>query len=147
MKPLVFLLLLAPLSLRADDAEIFPPQSIPADRYEAMTQRSPFVLPTDEEPAVVATWASDFQIVSILKRGEAFVVLAKKVSTGERMPIRTEPNPQGLRLVTLQMSPDPREVSAVIALGDAEGTITYDPALLAQMPHPSASGNPALKSE
>lgn len=145
MRSLLFLLLLTSLPLRADEAEIFPPQPIPADRFEAMTRRSPFVLPTDEEPAPVSTWVSDFQIVSILKRGEEFIVLARKVSTGERLPIRTRPDPNGLRLVSLQMSADPREVSAVIALGEAEGTIAYDPALLAQMPNPSASGNPALK--
>jgi len=134
-------------ALRAAD-EPFPPAPIPPDRYEPILKRSPFVLPTREEETRVETnWASDFQIVSILKSGEDLVVLAKKVSTGERIPIRTQENAMGIRLLKLQMSPDPREVTALIATGDSEGTIGYDPALLSSLPSPSATDNPALKPE
>ncbi len=150
MKRLIAITILASLSgylWAEEDAEVFPPELIPPDRYEVMRKRSPFVLPTQEEPQVTATWSSDFQIVSILKSGDEWVVLAKSVSTGERMPIRTQANAQGIRLLSLQMSADPREVSALIALGDVEGTIAYDPALLSSIPSPSAAGNPALKSE
>jgi len=142
-------LLLGLLPLRADEeAEPFPPEAIAPDRYEAIMKRSPFVLPThEEETRVETTWASDFQIVSILKSGEDLMVLARKVSTGERVPIRTRENALGIRLVKLRMSPDPREVSALIAMGDVEGTIGYDPALLSSIPTPSAADNPALKPE
>jgi len=146
----IFFLVLGcgPMNLRAqDDEEAFPPKPIPPDRYETMMKRSPFVLPTVEEPQVAATWASDYQIVSILRIGDEFVVLAKKQSTNERIPIRAKENAQGIRLVKLQMSPDPREVSAVLEMSGAEGTIQYDPSILSGMPNPVAAGNPALKSE
>ncbi len=134
--------------LRAQDDDVFPPPPIPPDRYEAMMKRSPFVLPTPEEKVEVsATWASDYQIVSILKIGDEFVVLAKKLSTNERIPIRTTENIQGIRLVNLRMSSNPREVSALLERDGAEGAIQYDPAILSGMPNSVAEGNPALKSE
>lgn len=142
------LLLLAPGVLLGDDpAEVFPPQGVAPDRYDAMACRSPFVLPTQEETAVEAGWASDFQIVSLLKSGDEYVVFAKKISTDERMVIRSRENAHGLRLLKLQMSNNPREVSALIALGEAEGSIEYDPALLSTAPAPAPADHPALKSE
>jgi len=132
-----------------DDAEPFPPEAIEPSRYGAMMKRSPFVLPTVEEVKTEAAhdWASDYKIVSILRIEGESVVLAKKLSTSERIPIRTESNAQGIRLLNLQMSSDPREVSAVIEMGGHEGTIQYDPSILSGIPTLPASGNPALKPE
>lgn len=134
--PFLLLALLAALgNLRAQtDEDPFPPPPIPPDRYDAMMKRSPFVLPTVEEETVSVGWTSDYQIVSVLRTGDEFVVLAKKLSTNEHIPIRTKENIQGIRLVDLQMSPDPREVSATIELGGAEGTIQYAPSILSGVP-------------
>jgi hypothetical protein len=145
----VCLLALASMNLRAqDDDEVFPPQSIPADRYEFMMRRSPFVLPTREaEKPTAPNWTSDYQIVSVLKIGGEAVVLARKLSTNERIPIQAKENAQGIRLISLQMSPDPREVFAVLEMNGAEGTIQYDPSILSGLPRSVAPDNPAIKSE
>ena len=153
MRSLTVLLIfgvLAGSDLRAQsEDEVFPPKPIPADRYEAMMKRSPFVLPTVEEVTIEATadWASDFQIVSVMQIAGEPVILTRRLSTDERIPIRLKPNAHGIRLINLRMSPDPREVSAVIEMGEAEGTIQYDPAILSGVPTSVAPGNPALQSE
>lgn len=154
MKSLIAIFLLGTLFglgiLQAQSAdESFPPKAIPPNRYEGMMKRSPFVLPTVEEvkAEVVANWTNDYQIVSILQIGGESVVLAKKLSTSERIPIRAKENAQGIRLLNLQMSSDPREVSAIIEMGGSEGTIKYDPSILSGIPASVAPGNPALKLE
>ena len=146
---LSFAVTLGSAALRAqDDDAVFPPAPIPPERYEIMMQRSPFVLPTVEVHTEVTTnWASDFQIVSLLKVEGEYVVFAKKISTGERIRIRREDNAQGMRLVKIQMSSDPREVSALLEMGGVEGTIQYAPEILSGLPTPMATGNPALISE
>jgi hypothetical protein len=146
---LTFAVTISAMPLRAqDDDTVFPPTPIPPERYEIMMQRSPFVLPTAEiHTEVTTTWASDFQIVSLLKVENDYVVFAKKISTDERIRIRREDNAQGIRLVEIQMSSDPREVSAVLEMGGVEGTIQYDPEILSGLPTPMATGNPALISE
>lgn len=132
--------------LLAEEEEPFPPQPIPESRYEKMMERSPFVLPTMATVEVTPDWTSDFHIVSVISLGDKSVVLARKVSTDERFPIRSEENAQGMRLVELNMSPDPSQVSAVIEMGGNEGTITYDPANLSDNPRSELSDNPALKN-
>lgn len=130
--------------------EPFPPRSLPADRYEGMMARSPFVLPTAPvaAPVVVAPeWTNDFRIVSVLTLGEESVVLARKISTDERIAIRRESNAQGIRLVELTMSPDPHNVSARIEMNGNEGTITYDESILSNVPRSVAPDNPALLTE
>ncbi len=144
---LLSLLLLSACVVVAQE-EVFPPEAISPERYAAMKERSPFVLPTkEEEPKPAATWSSDYQIVSVLKLGAEQMVLVKQASSGKRIPIRAKENAYGLRLVELRLSANPSEVSAVIALGESEGEIRYDPAILSALPRPSATDNPALKSE
>ncbi len=145
---LAWFISLGSLRAQTDDAP-FPPEAILPDRYEGMMKRSPFVLPTAEETKseVAENWASDYQIVSVLQVGGESVVLAKKLSTGERLPIRSKSNAQGIRLLNLQMSSNPREVSAVIEMDGSEGTIQYDPSILSGLPTSVVPGNPALKSE
>jgi hypothetical protein len=141
--------LLAGVSWVHAQEEPFPPQAYPTSRYNEMKHRSPFVLPTAPVAEVVVTtnWTSDYCIVSVVKIGDESVVQAKKVSTGERFPIRAQANAQGFSLVTLSMSPDPRQVSAVIKMGDQEGTIQYDEAFLSTLPRSVVPDNPALKAE
>ncbi len=144
----VILFLLAAGATFAQEAEPFPPVAFPPERYDAMRQRSPFVLPTFEDHVEVhSEWTSDYRIVSVLQMGDESVVLATKISTGERIPIRAKDNHLGMRLVSIQLSPNPRNVSAVIEMGGQEGTITYDDSVLSQVPSPMAPNNPAVISE
>lgn len=149
MKKVLFLICLASPALRAQE-EPFPPHAIPPERYEKMAQRSPFVLPTVTAPPVetqAPDWTSDFRIVSVLALGEESVVLVRKLSSGERLPLRRQANSLGMRLVELKMSPDPRNVSAVIELDGNQGSIIYDDSILSGIPTSVVPGNPALKSE
>jgi hypothetical protein len=128
--------------------EPFPPVAYPAERYQSMKERSPFVLPTFATHVEVHTeWTTDYRIVSVLQLGEESIVLAKKVSTNERIPIRAKDNHLGIRLVSVQISPDPNNVSAVIEMGGQEGTIRYDESILSQTPRPASPINPAILSE
>lgn len=149
MKRLVcFLSLLAIPQLPAQDDEPFPPEAFAPDRYESMRQRSPFIYPSFEENVqVTVDWTNDFRIVSVMRLGDESVVLAKKVSTDERIPIRTQENALGIRLVELKMSTDPHNVSALIEMGGQEGTIVYDESILSEVPRSVAPDNPALKAE
>ena len=91
----LLLLTLSSSALVAQDAEPFPPEAYLADRYNTMKARSPFVLPSFAEevaPPVAADWTSDFRIVSVLQLGSDSMVLAKKLSTDERIPIRPSRN-------------------------------------------------------
>jgi hypothetical protein len=92
-------------------------------------------------------WTSDFRIVSVLTLGDESVVLAKKVSTDERITIRRQANALGIRLVEVSLSPDPHNVSARIEMGGNEGTITYDETILSNVPRSVAPDNPALLNE
>ena len=135
------------LSADIDDAS-FPPVAYPVERYEAMMKRSPFVLPSfSEEVAVTDNWTEDYRIVSVLKLGNDSVVIVKKISTDERIPVREKENAQGIRLLELEMSPDPHNVSARIEMGGEEGTIQYDESILSDAPRSVAPNNPAVKSE
>lgn len=150
MKYAAFLILaLSSAALLAADEEPFPPQAYPTSRYDAMKARSPFVLPTVEEVVQIVTsnWTSDYRIVSVLRLGSESVVLVKKLSTDERIPIRKQRNAQGIRLVELQMSPDPHNVSALVEMSGEEGTIVYDESILSEVPRSVAPSNPALKAE
>lgn len=144
------LILLPALTLRAQEEDVFPPRAFPPERYEAMQKRSPFVLPSFAEDVQVtanSNWTNDYQIVSVLQVAGEAVVLVRKVSTNERIPVRSQKNAQGIRLLKLNLSPDPAAVSAILEMNGEEGTIQYDPAILSGAPHPSATGNPALKPE
>lgn len=146
---LAFCLLAAPASLSADDEAVFPPRAFPSDRYDSIMNRSPFVLPTVEvvKPQVDTSWTDDFRVVSILKMGGENVVLARKLSTDERIAIKTKENPLGLRLVDLKMAPDPNEVVVSVEMHGQPGTIPYDESILAEFPRSVAPNNPALISE
>jgi len=128
--------------------DVFPPQAYPPARYESMASRSPFVLPSFAENVSVAeNWADDFRIVGVIRMGGESVLLAKRLSTDERVVIRSEDNALGVRLVELDMSPDPRNVSAVVEMGSEKGTIRYDESILANLPSSVVPDNPALKHE
>lgn len=152
MKSALFLILTFVLSLSAyaQEDEVFPPKPYPPDRYEAMKNRSPFVLPSVTEVVMAPAtpgWTSDFSIVSVTKIGEETIVLARQISTDQRVAIRARANAQGIRLVDLRMSPDPRDVSATVEKDGLEGTITYDGSFLSKLPRSLVPGNPGLKSE
>lgn len=148
MKPSVVLLLLTVIPL-VNAEEIFPPAPNPPGRYAELKLRSPFVLPSFiEQPVVVQSdWTSDFRIVSVLQLGEESVVIARQVSTNERIPIRSKENKLGLRLVSIQLSPDPHNVSALVSKGGEQGSITYDDSVLSDVPRSVAPNNPAVIAE
>jgi len=132
----------------AQDTDPFPPVAYPPERYDSMRQRSPFVLPTFEDHVAVHTeWTNDYRIVSVLQLGDESIVLANRISTGERIRIRAKDNHLSMRLVSIQLSPDPHNVSAVIEMGGQEGTITYDDSVLSKVPRPATPNNPAVIPE
>jgi hypothetical protein len=144
------LLLASPLLAQDEDEPAFPPAPFAPDRYEAMMKRSPFVLPTPEtaEEAKPATnWTADFRIASIVRVDGEYMVLVRQVSTDERIPVRQRPNRQGIRLVEVRMSSDPRGVSATLERDGEQGTVQYDDSVLSQVPRSMAPDNPALKAE
>lgn len=144
----LFCLLSVPAALFAQE-EPFPPQAIPPEHYQDIMARCPFVLPsfTEEVKKVDTEWTNDFRIVSVVKTGDEMLVLATKVSSGERLLIRAKENALGIRLVELNMSPDPRNVSAVVEKDGSKGTIQYDTSILSGVPRSVAPNNPALKAE
>ena len=146
MKKILCLICLGFSALYAEE-EPFPPVPIPQERYDTMRQRSPFVLPTVTTVEVAPEWTNDFRIVSVLSLGDDAVVLVRKISSNERLAFRRQANAQGSRLVELNMSPDPRNVSAVIEMDGKQGSITYDDSILSGLPNSVAPGNPALKTE
>lgn len=148
MKRSLLLLFLVGLPMAKAD-EPFPPTPNPPGRFAELKLRSPFVLPTfiEQQVAVQTDWTSDFRIVSVLQLGEESVVIAKKVSTDERISIRSKENNLGIRLVSVQLSPDPHNVSAAITKGGEQGTITYDDSILSQVPRSAAPNNPAVIAE
>lgn len=150
MKHLLFLLtFFLALSAHAQEDEAFPPKPYPSDRYAAMKDRSPFVLPSVTEVVETTTpdWTSDFSIVSLTKIGDETIILAHKLSTDERIAIKSKPNALGIRLIDLHMSNDPHDVSATVEMDGVEGTIKYDDSFLSHVPRSLVPGNPGLQSE
>ncbi len=143
-------LLVASSLLAQEEDEPFPPAPFAPGRYEAMMKRSPFVLPTSEvapEVKPATNWTSDFRIVSIMRVGGEYMVLVRQLSTDQRIPVRPRANRQGIRLVDVQMSPDPRGVSATLERDGEQGAVQYDDSVLSQVPHSVVPDNPALKAE
>lgn len=147
---LALLFLVSPLLAQEDDPP-FPPVAYPADRYALMMKRSPFVLPTPDTVAVAPppapNWTTDYRIMSVLRSGDDYMLLIRQVSTDERVSVRKARNAQGIRLVEVQMSADPRSVSATLERGGEEGTVQYDDSILSNVPQSVVPANPALKPE
>lgn len=143
------LLLMGPLMAQEEEAP-FPPVPFAPDRYAAMMNRSPFVLPTPTEVVQApppTNWSTDFRLVNVMRLSEDYVVLVKQVSTDQRFPVRRQPNHLGIRIIEVRMSGDPRSVTVVLEKDGEEGTVQYDDSILSQVPRSVVPDNPALKSE
>jgi len=129
------------------DEDPFPPTPFAENHFDRMIAQSPFSLPTIEEVTVQPGWADAFRISSILRIGDQLIVILNEQGKPDPITVRTRENRQGLRLVQLNESNDPRQVSAVIARNGQQATVRYHESILSAIPQSVAGSNPAIQPE
>ena len=105
-----------------------PPAGYAAQRYEALWKRSPFTLSSISDATGSKT--SSFALAGYLKIGSSEYVTLVNRQSHETFFVSSEPNAQGLKLVSVQPSADPLKVTAQISRADVAETVGYDPAIL-----------------
>lgn len=107
------------------------PKSHPVDRYESLWKRSPFTLSSVSDPVVVAAgFARQLALAGVAKIGSVELVTLVNKQSQERLLISSQPNAQGIRLVSLQSDPDPSKITATIEKGVETAVVRFDAALL-----------------
>jgi hypothetical protein len=104
-------------------------QEIPAgpklERYTQLWEHNPFA------PAVAVTSAPQISpldslfLSSWLRKDGRDVVIVQNLQTNDTLTITTEPDPHKLRLIQMNLNPDPRLVEAVISDGNERRAIKY----------------------
>ena len=136
MKPVLLILLLIPLTLKAEDAAVPVPVSI--TQYSSLLVRPPFRRALGLSGALVLSGAAS------LPSGNLVTVWNR--ATKESFSVTRQPNAQGWKLVELKDSTDLKNVSAVIASGDQTITLRFDPERLAP-PKLDNNSRPAARTE
>lgn len=136
MKRLVLILLLAAPALHAQD---FSPAPVDVERYRALWERSPFVLPA-RAAAPVSALAQRFTLTGVAFLADDPIVFLLDRQSSARLMLRLNDPQNGLLLVSVENSSDPKQASALIRLGSEQAVVRYDPsALQAPAAPPSAT--------
>ncbi|MEI6337372.1 MAG: hypothetical protein WCQ57_02165 [Verrucomicrobiota bacterium] len=133
IRPVIFSAALLALSgrilLASDAGEAFNPAVHPAQRYQHIWEKSPFVTaaPVVQESGGLAQRFALTGVASVQNQPVIFVLdrqsLSRLVVTGVR-------NQQGLELVSVENQTDPEQSRATIRLGMEQTVIRYDVAAL-----------------
>ena len=120
------------------------PEGYAVERYSALWEHSPFSLAT-VQPQAQPSFAQNLALVGIARiEGEDMVTLLNRVSQ-ERFTVGTEPNADGIAVVSVDTDSDPLKTRVSIRKGSEVATVSFDKGLLAltQSPPPPPAGVPA----
>lgn len=140
MRRLVPLLLLFSLmALPAQEASFAPEH--PLSRYQAIWERSPFVVQT----AVLESspLAQRFVLTAVTMLGDQPMIFVLDRKTLQRISLTTEASADGAVLLSVVSNSDPKLVRANIRVGREEGSIGYDLEALQAVNQAAAAPNPS----
>jgi hypothetical protein len=106
------------------------PDSYGEERYAALWEHSPFTLAT-VQPVAQPGFAQNLTVVGFAQiDGKDMVILLNRV-TQERATLGTEPNADGIALVSVEADSDPLKTKVTLRKGTEVATISFDKATLA----------------
>jgi hypothetical protein len=115
-------LAIAPPVVSADE-EV--PAGFKVDRYQKVWERNPFTLVTPPTQQVRTTPFDKLVLVSWLNDGEKDIVFVQNTETSEVQKVTNDPNPNSLRLVTINKNADPQKADAVLSNGTEQGSVKF----------------------
>jgi hypothetical protein len=101
------------------------PTGFKLERYVRVWERNPFTLVTPAAPQAQHSPFEKLFLTSWLKDGPRNVIFIQNLETNEVQKITAEPNQDNLRLITLNLNPDPQLVEAVISDGKEQGPVKF----------------------
>ena len=119
---LTLLSAIAPPVASADDDV---PAGFKADRYQKVWERSPFTLVTPPVAQVRTTPLDKLILVSWLNDGGKDVVFVQNTDTSEVQKVTNDPNPNNLRLVSINKNADPKKADVVLSNGAEQGSVKF----------------------
>lgn len=139
--------LVRPAAAAAVEAVVppFEPETYAISRYEPVWKRSPFIVET------VAVQVSQGLAQRFALAGAATINGSPVAFLIDRQPpspsrsrfmlAKGKPSDDGVELVSLSLSPDPRQTSIVIRQAGQQATLNFDPQMLAQVGNPGSGAD------
>src|SRR5271166_4578779 len=135
---LFILTLLSAIALPVAGADEEVPAGFKADRYQKVWERNPFTLVTPLAQQVRTTPFDKLILVSWLNDGVKDVVFVQNTETSEVQKVTNDPNPNNLRLVSINKNADTKKADVVISNGAEQGSVKFR--LEVPMAGPQVSG-------
>jgi hypothetical protein len=101
------------------------PKGPKLERYAQLWERNPFAPASATSSAPQPSVFDGLFLSSWLREDGVDVILVQNLRTNDVVRITTEPNQEKLRLVRMNLNPNPRLVDAVISDGKEERAISY----------------------
>jgi len=101
------------------------PTGFKLERYARVWEHNPFTLVTPDAPKAKLSPFDKLFLTSWLKDGSRDVIFIQNLETNEVQKITAEPNQDNLRLIALQLNPNPQLVEAVISDGKEQGPVKF----------------------
>ena len=106
------------------------PDGYPVSRYASLWERSPFTIASVRQDVVPEGFASKLVLAGVARIGaDDFAILVNKDSQ-ERINVSSEPNGQGMKLLSVEPNADPLKACVTIQKGVEVAVVRYDQALL-----------------
>jgi hypothetical protein len=122
---LFILTLLSATALPVAGADDDVPAGFKADRYQKVWERNPFTLVTPAAQQVRTTPFDKLILVSWLNDGVKDVVFVQNTETSEVQKVTNDPNPNNLRLVSINKNADPKKADVVLSNGAEQGSVKF----------------------
>ena len=139
---LPFLLLTTTAALAAESVV---PTAFPADRYAAITEKSPFALatpPAMPPPPPQASFAANWFLTAVARneQGQDFVTVKAQDGSVHFSLTSGEPNENGIALASVDWSDQFRKSTASIKKGTETAKLIFSQEEAAQVPMPNPAG-------
>src|SRR5208283_130988 len=122
---LLILTLPSAIALPVAGADEEVPAGFKADRYQKVWERNPFTLVTPAAQQVRTTPFDKLILVSWLNDGVKDVVFVQNTETSEVQKVTNDPNPNNLRLVSINKNADPKKADVVLSNGAEQGSVKF----------------------
>src|ERR1700677_3427445 len=102
------------------------PGGFPADRYSTLWEHSPFTISSIQQEAVPPGLADKLTLVGLAKVCEEDIVTLLNKESMERIYLRTNTSPQGLKIVSVELNADPMKACVTIQKGNETARVVFD---------------------
>ena len=101
------------------------PTGFKVERYTQLWERNPFTLVTPVAPRALSSTFDKLYMTSWMKEGGKVVMFVQNSETNEVEKITAQPNQKGVRLIAIDLNPDPKLVEAVLSDGKEQGIVRF----------------------